>query len=55
MTILLIILEFLLYITAVSIIFYIDWRYGIATILLVIADSLKTIRMMHNEEKIKNK
>jgi hypothetical protein len=42
-------LELLLYFTAMGIIFYIDWMYGLATVMLIIADNLKTRRMMKEE------
>jgi hypothetical protein len=43
------ILELLVYLFAIGIIFWIDWRYGVATVMMVVADNMKTRRMM--EEK----
>jgi membrane-anchored glycerophosphoryl diester phosphodiesterase (GDPDase) len=43
--------ELIIYFAAIAIIFYIDWRYGVATIMLVIADNMKTRRMMRETNK----
>jgi hypothetical protein len=40
------VLELIVYLVAIGIIFWIDWRYGVATVMMVIADNMKTRRMM---------
>jgi hypothetical protein len=39
-------LELVLYFGGLGIVFFIDWRYGAATVAMIIADNLKTRRMM---------
>ena len=41
---LLFLLEMFLYMSSLSIIFYIDWRYGIATVLMIIGDFVNAKR-----------
>lgn len=45
------IVESLLYFGGLVIIFWLDWRYGIATLMMIYADTLKTYRMMWTDEK----
>ena len=46
--------EKLLYFTGLMIIFHIDWRYGAATVIMIIADNMKTHRMF-KEDTVKSK
>ena len=45
------ILEIVLYFSGISWVFYIDWRYGIATTMMILGDNLKTVRMMKNHDQ----
>lgn len=45
------ILEAILYIIGFTIVFIVDWRFGIANLFVYLADTLKTIRMMKKHDK----
>lgn len=44
-------LELVLYLAGFGLVFFIDWRFGIANLLIYLADTLKTIRMMKRHDK----
>lgn len=44
-------IELILYFGGLSIVFIIDWKYGIATVMMILGDNIKTRRMMKEEKK----